>query len=291
MGWKWDGYQPQGAPNVRSPLLYLPSLPLYPGTTAVTSWGCTLKPSSSVFDDALGDWDRVNPEMDLEARIKWTRRCSWKPWLRGVADALGGQDRVNSEMELEVVIERVRRCSWRTRFSEPRDPRESHIERIGRYAWRPWSIKIGGVLGVDWSGGDWSGVDWSGGDWSGGDWSGGDWSGGDWFGGDSSGGGQSECSQSWGSGSECSESGGGRSWGMCDGRWDFIDWLTRNCGNVETCVPHGPLQDRPGAGDNRSWDNAVRSQYSPQGMEYFVYAGLGVHSWSWHGEIEGDDIT
>jgi len=137
------------------------------------------------------------------------------------------------EMYLEAMIERVWKCTWWLRSSERREAlggrdrvnSEMHLEavikRVGRYTWRPWSITIGVVLGGSWSGGDWSE------------------------------GGQSERSQSGGSESGGSEFGGGRSGGMCDGSWDSIHWLTRNCGNVENWVQLGPLRTGRLAGSGR----------------------------------------
>ena len=178
----------RGLPNIYSPSLCPPSLPLYLRTPAVAPWRCTWRPWSSVFGAALGDRE-----------MEWTQRCTCRPWLSEFGDALGGRDRVNSEMHLEAVIERVR-----------------------RYTWRPWSIKIGGVLGGGWSGSDWSE------------------------------GGQSGGSESVGSESGGSESGGGsRSGGMCDGSWDSIHWLTRNCGIVENWVQQGPLRAERLAGSGR----------------------------------------
>jgi len=203
-----------GLPNIYSQSLSSPSLPLYLRTAAITPWRCTWRELSSVFGDALGDWE-----------IEWTQRCPWRQWLSEFGDALGGRDWVNSEMHLEAVIECVR---W--------------------YTWRPWSIKIGGVLGGGWSGGNWSEGGWSGGDWSEG--------------------GQSGCSESGGSESGGSESGGGRSGGMCNGSWDCIHWLTHNCGNVENCVQQGPLRDWLGAGDSRLLDDAVRGVCSSWCMQY-----------------------
>jgi len=150
----------------------------------------------------LGGRDRASLEMHLEAKIKF-----------------------NSEMHLEAVIERVWRCTWRPRSSQTQ-----------RYTRRPWSIKIGGVLGGR-------------------------------------------------------RSGGGRSEGKCDGSWHSIHWLTCNRRNVQSWVQHGPPRDWLGAGDSRSWDDAVPGVCSTRCMLYSVYAILGVNSWSLHGEIDRDDLT
>jgi len=64
-GWKWDDvYLLRGLPNIYSPSLCPPPLPLYLRTTAVAPWRCTW---SSVF------------EMHLETEIEWTQRCTWSP--------------------------------------------------------------------------------------------------------------------------------------------------------------------------------------------------------------------
>jgi len=60
---------------------------------------------SSELRDAVGGHDRGSLEMHLEAEIKWTQRCTWKPWLSEFRDALGGCDRVSLEMHLAAVIE------------------------------------------------------------------------------------------------------------------------------------------------------------------------------------------
>jgi len=100
------------------------------------------------------------------------------------------------------------------------------------------------------------------------------------------------------------QSGGGRSGERCDGSWDSIHWLTRNRGNVGNWVQHGLLRDERLAGSGRQsilgWCSTqcmLYSVYAVLGvcctrcMLYSVYAVLGVNSWSWHGEIERDDLT
>jgi len=87
----------------------------------------TWRSGSSEVGDALGD-----------RAMQWTRTCNWRLWLSEFGDAQGGRNRVNSAMHLEAVI-----------------------EPVGRSTWRPWLIKIGGVLGGGGNGGDWAGGDWS----------------------------------------------------------------------------------------------------------------------------------
>jgi len=80
-----------------------------------------------------------------------------------------------------------------------------------------------------------------------------------------------------------SRSGGGSSRGRRDGSWDSIHRLTHNCGNVENWVHHG-LPKR--------WETGWERETVDLGMmQYAVYAVLGVNSWSWHGEIDTDDLT
>jgi len=162
--WKWDDvYLLRGLPNIYSPSLCSPPLPLYLRTTAVAPWRwtwssmfgmhleteiewtqrCTWRPGSSEFGDALGDRE-----------IEWTQRCTWRPWLSEFGDALGDCDRVNSEMDLEARIERVWRCTWRPWSCElagrNRATLELHLEavskRVWRYTWRPWSSEFGDAL-------------------------------------------------------------------------------------------------------------------------------------------------
>jgi len=75
-------------------------------------------PYSTVFRDALGCRNRVNSEVQLGARIKWTQTCNMMPWLTEFGDELGGWDRVNWEMHLEVAIEQVWGFTRRTWLSE-----------------------------------------------------------------------------------------------------------------------------------------------------------------------------
>ena len=57
-------------------------------------------------------------EMDREAKMEWTQRCTWRMWLIEFGDALGGGDRASLEMHLEAVIERVWTCTWTPRSSK-----------------------------------------------------------------------------------------------------------------------------------------------------------------------------
>jgi len=63
--------------------------------------------------DALGDGDRMNSEMHLEAAVKSTQWCTLRPWSSHCGDALGGRDRSSLEMHSEALTERVSRCTSR----------------------------------------------------------------------------------------------------------------------------------------------------------------------------------
>ena len=81
--------------------------------------------------EALGDGDRVNSEMHLDAVIERVWICTWTLRSSEFGDALGGHDRAN----LQAVIERVWRYTGRPRSSELR-----------RCTWRPWSSEFGDAL-------------------------------------------------------------------------------------------------------------------------------------------------
>jgi len=137
--WKWDDvYLLRGLPNIYSPSLCPPPLPLYLRTNAVASWRST--------------WAKMF-EMHLETEIEWTQRCTWRlgssefgdalggrGWVDS-EDALGGRDRSSLEMRSEAVTERVWRCTCRL-----------------------WSSEIGGVLGGSRFGGrrdgSWDSIHW-----------------------------------------------------------------------------------------------------------------------------------
>jgi len=108
MRWKGDVvYLLQGLPNIYSKSLCPPPWPLHHRKPAVAPWRCTWKLGSSNIGDALGDRDRVNSEMHLEAGIERVWRCSSRPRSSELSNAPGGRDRVNSEMQSDAVIERV----------------------------------------------------------------------------------------------------------------------------------------------------------------------------------------
>jgi len=70
---------------------------------------CTWRRRLSELRDALGDWDRVNSEMHLEAGIVRGWRCTWRPW----SCELAGRNRASLEIHLEAVIERDWTRTWR----------------------------------------------------------------------------------------------------------------------------------------------------------------------------------
>jgi len=102
--------------------------------------------------EALGDGDRVNSEMHLEAVIERVWICTWRLRSSVFGDALEGDDRAN----LQAVIERVwrytcrpglselRRCTWRlwsTEFSDAlwgcdRASLEMHLQAMIEWDWR-----------------------------------------------------------------------------------------------------------------------------------------------------------
>ena len=85
-----------------------------------------------------------------------------------------------------------------------------------------------------------------------------------------------------------SRSGGGRSGGRCDGSWDSLHWLTRDRGDVESWTQNGPPRDESWPGTGRM---SIRGWFSTWCVQYFVYAVLGVNSWSLHREIHRDYST
>jgi len=54
--------------------------------------------------DALGDLDRVNSEMHLEAVIELVWICTWRLRSSELRDALGGQNRASLETHFEAMI-------------------------------------------------------------------------------------------------------------------------------------------------------------------------------------------
>ena len=74
--WKWDDvYLLRGLPNIYSPSLCPPPLPLYLRTTAVAPWRCTWL---SELRDILRGRDRASLEMHLQAMIERDWRSTWR---------------------------------------------------------------------------------------------------------------------------------------------------------------------------------------------------------------------
>jgi len=61
--------------------------------------------------DALGDVDRVNSEMHLEAVIERLWICSWRLRSCKLRDALGGRDWASLDLHFETEIEWTQRCT------------------------------------------------------------------------------------------------------------------------------------------------------------------------------------
>jgi len=202
--------------------------------------------------DALGEGDRVNSEMHLEAMIERVGICTWRLGLSELRDALGSRNRATLEMHWEAIIERIWRYTWRPWLSVLRDALWDYDRaRLEMHLWRPWSSDFGDSLGGR------EGVSleictsrpWS-----------------------------CELAGSHRASLEirleaeiaCTQKmhleaginrvwrctcrlrsseiggvhGGDRFWGRHDGSWDSIHWLTCNCGNVESWVQHPPRDEK-----------------------------------------------
>jgi len=109
--WKWDDvYLLQGLPNIYSPSLCPPPLPLYLRITAVAPWRCTW---SSVFGMLLETVIEWTQRCTWRPRSSELRRCTWRPWSIEFRDALWGCDLASLEMHLQAMIERDWRSTWR----------------------------------------------------------------------------------------------------------------------------------------------------------------------------------
>jgi len=213
--------------------------------------------------------------MHLEPEIEWTESCTCRPWWSEFGDGLGGRDRVNWELHLEAMIDQVWRCTGRPRSSELRDALwgrdqaslemqlDTEIEWTQRYTPRLWSGDFGDALGDrDWVNSEMYSEAVTERVW--------------------------RCTCRLWSSEIGGVLGGSRFGGRRDSSWDYIHWLTRNRGNVESWVQYGPPRDERLAGSGRQ---SILGWCSTWCMLYSVYAVLGVNSWSLHGEIDRDELT
>lgn len=180
--------------------------------------------------DAMGGYDQVSLEMELEAEIEETQRCTWQPWLNQFQDALQDHDQTSLERHMEAEIARTDKCTLRPSSTESGDALQGHDPAILDIQLRPWSSEIPGVLG----------------------------------------------------GGQC---GAGRSGGRHDWSWEFSYLETSNFGNVKGGVEQDPQRDK-------RWETGWACEtVNGRMMQYFVYAVLGINSWSWNGQIERDEST
>jgi len=117
MRWKWDNvYLLQGLPNIYSPWLCPPLLPLF------------LSPYTP----------RHSLKMYFEAVIERVWRSTWRLRSSELRDALGGRDRASFEMHLEAMLSELRDAlgsTWRQLIWRRLIWRRS----IWRYSiWRRW---------------------------------------------------------------------------------------------------------------------------------------------------------
>jgi len=84
---------------------------------------CLSTPGSPEYVLSVAQHTSVTPEcpythrrsltINLEAMIKWTQRCAWRPESSELRDTLRGCDGASLEMHLEAEIEWTQRCTWR----------------------------------------------------------------------------------------------------------------------------------------------------------------------------------
>ena len=194
--------------------------------------------------------------MYLDAVITRIRRCIWRPGSSEPRDTLRGHDRASW------------RCNWRPRLSELRDALGSHdrvslemhreavMVRVWRCTLRPWASKFADAIGdrywLNWEMHLEAVIErvW-------------------------------KCSCRLWLSEIGGVLGGGRFGGMHNRNWNSIQWLTCNCGNVESWVQQHLPRD----------ENQLGETVDLGMMLYLVYSVLGVKSWLCHGEIERDDLT
>ena len=100
---------------------------------------CTWRPYWSKVRDALWGYYHWNPEMHLNATIKWVwvmkleAIIEWNwwytkgPWWCALGDAHGGHDHVSQKMQLKADILRIERCRGRL-----------WLNKLRRWTWRLW---------------------------------------------------------------------------------------------------------------------------------------------------------
>jgi len=210
---------------------------------------CTSRPLSSDFGDSFGD----HFQETLQAIIERGWRCTWWPQ----SSKLTGCDRARSNNQFVAMLMQT----VRVYTSEFGDIVVSHdhanmvavIQRVWQCTWRPWSCKLWAHHGVSWE------IPWEA-----------------MIGrvGDALGYYDSEkleihletetmqterCTFR----QQLSEiealvegdwSQGGRSRRWLDGRWEYIQWLTRNHGHVESCVQHSLSRDERSQMRNENWE-------------------------------------
>jgi len=189
--------------------------------------------------------------MYLEAVIERVERCTWRPGSSELRDALGGQDRVNSEIHSEAAIERVWRCTWRPRSSELRDALGGRDRASLEMHWQAVIEQVWRCSLRPWS-------------------------------------------------SEIGDAIGDRDWVNSEMHWEAVILRVWRCTCRLWSSKIGGVLGSGWGGGRRdgSWDSGgewetgwERETVDLGMMLYLMYAVLGVKSWSWHGEIEMDDLT
>jgi len=187
----------------------------------------------------------------LEAVIERVERCTWRPRSSELRDALGGRDQANTEMLLE-----------------------ARIEWTQRYTPRPWSSKFGDAPGDrDWVNSEMHL--------------------------------EAVIERVWRcTGRPWSSEFGDALWGCDRARLEMqleteIEWTQRCTGRLRSSEIGGVLgSGQFGGRRDGSWDSGweretgwERDTVDLGMMLYLMYAVLGVKFWSWHGEIEREDLT
>jgi hypothetical protein len=194
----------------------------------------------------------------------WRQRCPGRPGSSKFGYPIGDQDWVNRAIHWKAVIEQVQPCSRRPWLSEHSNAHggldwaslQMHLEARIEGGWRcNWRLKLS-TLRDALEGRDRASFKHALG--------GQDWA-------------NLEMYPKSAIERNAGELGGSRFGGMHDGFWDSIYWLT--CFMQITRVKYNKIgremRNWLGAAVCRSWDDAV----------------LSINWWSWHGEIERDNLT